>query len=63
MIYYHFRNYSAHNHVNVEELIWSEDGEYIITILESAIITIYFAATFEHSRLHIIVGEYPHISD
>lgn len=63
MIYYHFRNYFAHNHVNVDELIWTEDGEYIRTILESAIITIYFAATFEHSRLHIIVGEYPHISD
>lgn len=47
MIYYHFRNYFAHNHVNVDELIWSENGEYIRTILESAIITIYFVATFK----------------
>ncbi|QIW10684.1 hypothetical protein [Francisella sp. LA112445] len=47
MIYYHFRNYFAHNHVNVDELIWSESGEYIRTILESAIITIYFVATFK----------------
>lgn len=47
MIYYHFRNYFAHNSVNVDELIWSDERKYVRAILESAIITIYHVATFE----------------
>ena len=50
MIYYHFRNYFAHNYVNADELIWSEDRIFIRTLLESAIITIYYVTTFEKSK-------------
>ncbi|AXA34245.1 hypothetical protein [Francisella adeliensis] len=49
MIYYHFRNYFAHNHVNMHDLR-SEDGKYLRAILESALITIYFVATFNTDK-------------